>query len=254
LEAAALQRKGSRMTGEPSSSRPKRFYKVVTTEPAEGGGWQILLDGRSIKTPARALLRLPTEGLAEAVAEEWADQKTHIDLAAMHLTRLANVAIDRTPETRDEMAEEIARYCETDLLCHIAEDPYELALLEEARWGPVRDWAGDTLGVILVTTEGITAVPQPDASIEAARAYALSLDDFRLTGLVFACGLYGSALLALAVTHGTLDTETAFSLSRLDEDWQAERWGEDEEAAAARETRRLESVALGEWLEGLGSH
>lgn len=239
------------MTGGSSFDRPKRFYKDVTAEPAEGGGWLIALDGRSVKTPARALLRLPTEALAEEIAEEWAGQKTHIDLMGMHLTRLANVAIDRTPEMREEMAGEVVRYCETDLICHIAEEPYELVLLEEARWSPVRDWAAETLGVILVTTEGITASPQPDASLEAARAYALSLDDFRLTALVYGCGLFGSALLAMAVAEGAITAETGFSLSRLDEDWQADRWGEDEEARAAADARGEEAEALGRWLDAL---
>lgn len=251
MEAGQGRRKGLLMATSSSLDRPKRFYKDVTAEPAEGGGWQVLLDGRSIKTPGRSLLRLPTQSLAESVAEEWAEQKTHIDLVSMHLTRLANVAIDRVPELREEMAEEVARYCETDLLCHIAEEPYELVLLQEARWAPVRDWAADTLGVILMTTEGVIAVPQPGASLNAARDYALSLDNFRLTALVYACGLYGSALLSMALVEGMLTAGTAFALSRLDEEWQIERWGEDEEARQATEARRVEVDALGVWLEGL---
>jgi len=239
------------MTIKPASETAKRFYKEVAIEPAEGGGWQVLLDGRSLKTPSRQLLRLPTEALARHVAAEWAGQEGQINLAAMYLTRLANVALDRTPEARDEMAEEAARYCETDLLCHIAEEPYELVLLEEARWSPVRDWAGEALGVHLVTTEGIVASPQPDASLQAARDYALSLDDFRLTGLLYGCGLYGSALLAMAAMEGCLTAEDAYELSRLDEAWQADRWGEDEEAQAITEARRQEAKALGLWLAGL---
>lgn len=238
-------------TSPPAYDRPKRFYKDVTVEPAEGGGWQILLDGRSIKTPGRALLRLPTEALAQELAEEWAEQKTHIDLLHMHLTRLANVAIDRVPELREEMAEEVVRYCETDLLCHMAEEPFELAALQDARWSPVRDWAADTLGVILMTTEGIIATPQPGASLQAARDYALSLDDFRLTALVYGCGLYGSALLAMATTERALTAESAFHLSRIDEEWQMQRWGEDEEARAAANAKEIESDALGRWLESL---
>ncbi|MDP1557173.1 MAG: ATP12 family protein [Hyphomonas sp.] len=163
--------------------RPKRFYKVAAAEPL-GDAWTVALDGRTIKTPARAALAFPARGLAEAVAAEWAAQAEHIDLLNLHLTRLANVAIDRTPEARDAMADELARFCETDLLCHIAEEPEELIALEEGHWAPVRDWAADTLGVILVTTEGVRAAPQPDASLDAARDYALSLDDFRLTRLV----------------------------------------------------------------------
>lgn len=240
------------MANPPSSfERPKRFYRDVTVDPAEDGGWQILLDGRSVKTPGRQLLSFPTEALALEVAEEWAEQKSHIDLLGMHLTRLSNVAIDRTSELREEMAEEVARYCETDLLCHMAEEPFELAALQEARWSPVREWAGETLGVILVTTEGIIASPQPDASLQAARDYALSLDNFRLTGLVYGCGLFGSALLSMAVVEGVISADTAFHLSRIDEDWQAQQWGVDEEAKAAADAKQVEADALGRMISAL---
>ncbi|KCZ48855.1 ATP12 family chaperone protein [Hyphomonas pacifica] len=230
--------------------KPKRFYKIARAEQVPGG-WTVHLDERAIKTPARAALQLPTEKLAKAIAAEWNAQEAHIDLLSMHLTRLANVAIDRTPEVRYEMADELARYCETDLICHIAEDDGELAEREEAHWAPIRAWAGQALDVILVPVEGIIASPQPDASLEAARSYALSLDDFALTGLVYACGLYGSAVLALAVLEGELSATDAFEISRIDEAWQAAQWGEDDEAKAATALRRLEAKALDTWLSGL---
>ncbi|MEQ9507224.1 MAG: ATP12 family protein [Hyphomonas sp.] len=234
----------------PADPRPKRFYTQAAAERL-GDAWTVALDGRTIKTPAREALALPTRGLAEALAEEWNAQEEHIDLLALHLTRLANVAIDRAPETREALADEVARYCETDLICHIAEEPEELIALEEGHWAPVRDWAADALEVILVTTEGVRAAEQPGASLDAARDYALSLDDFRLTGLVYACGLYGSALLAMAVCEGVLPANEAFEMSRLDEAWQAARWGEDEEATAATEAKRVEAAALGTWFAGL---
>ena len=230
--------------------RPKRFYKVAAAERL-GDGWTVGLDGRTIKTPERAALAFPARGLADAIAAEWDAQAEYIDLLNLHLTRLANVAIDRTPEARDGMADELARFCETDLICHIAEEPEDLIALEEGHWAPVRDWAADTLGVILVTTEGVRATPQPDASLEAARDYALSLDDFRLTGLIYAAALYGSALLAMAVCEGVLPAEEAFEMSKLDEAWQFSRWGEDEEAAAATEAKREEARAIGRWFRGL---
>lgn len=238
------------MTTSPSD-KPKRFYTEATAEEAPGG-WTVALDGRTIKTPARAALTLPSQRLARAVAAEWNAQDEIIDLAAMHLTRLANVAIDRTPEMREEMADELARYCETDLICHIAESPAELAEREEEFWRPVRDWAGQELGILLVPVEGLLASPQPDASLEAAREIALDMDDFRLTGTLFGCGLYGSALLALAVAEGQLSAGDAFEVSRIDEAWQNEQWGEDEEAKAATEARRKEAKALHVWMQGLG--
>lgn len=232
------------------TDKPKRFYKEAAVEGIYGG-WTVALDGRTIKTPARAALCLPTQRLARSIAAEWNAQGERIDLMSMHLTRLANVAIDRTPETREDMADELARYCETDLICHIAEDPAELARREEQYWRPIRDWAGRELGILLVPVEGLLASPQPDASLEAARAVALSMDDFRLTGTMFACGLYGSALLALAVAEGQLGAVEAFEISRIDEVWQIEQWGEDEEAKVATEARRKEAKALETWMRGL---
>lgn len=238
------------MTTSPSD-KPKRFYKEAVAEQMPGG-WTVTLDGRSIKTPARAALCLPSQRLARAIAAEWNDQDEIIDLMSMHLTRLANVAIDRTPEARDEMADELARYCETDLVCHLAEGPVELVERQEAYWRPVRDWAGQELDILLVPVEGVLASPQPDASLEAARQVALDMDDFRLTGTVYACGLFGSALLALAVAEGQLSAADAFEVSRVDEAWQIEQWGEDDEAKAVTEARRKEARALETWMRGLG--
>jgi chaperone required for assembly of F1-ATPase len=229
---------------------PKRFYKNAAVEQTSGG-WTVELDGRSIKTPARVALTLPSQRLARALAAEWNAQEDEIDLTAMHLTRLANVAIDRTPEMRFEMADELARYCETDLVCHLAEGPEELVEREEAYWRPVREWAGQELDIILVPVEGVLASPQPDASLDAARNAALDMDDFRLTGTLYACGLYGSALLALAVAEGQLSAMDAFEVSRVDEVWQNEQWGEDEEIKEATEIRRAEVRALEIWMKSL---
>ncbi len=238
------------MSGSSSGDRPKRFYQEAKAERA-GDAWTIGLDGRLLKTPARAAFLLPTKRLAEAIAAEWQAQGQSIDLSSMPLTRLANVAIDRTPETREDMTEEVARYCETDLLCHLADSPEELVERQEHHWAPVREWAGETFGIHLVTVSGIIASPQPPASLVAAQEAAMTQDDFRLTALVFACGLYGSALLALAVIEDALDPIVALDYSRIDEDWQAQHWGEDDEAKEISERRRTEARALKRWLEGL---
>jgi len=233
-----------------SDQQIKRFYKAAEAELSEGG-WRVVLDGRPVRTPARAELTMPTEALAEAVAAEWADQGDFLDVASMHLTRLANVAIDRTPSVRGDMAAEVARYCETDLTCHLADDPRELRAQQESAWKPIRDWAGPALGILLLPVTGIVAAPQPEASLKAAEAHGTSLDDFRLTGLVFGCGLFGSALLALAVEQGEIEALDGFERAHVDETFQESQWGEDTEAHAARQAKRLEAAALGAWFEAL---
>lgn len=229
----------------------RRFYSDVSLGQEIPGSWTILLDGRVIRTPAGAAMCVPTRALAQEIAAEWSSQAGSVDPFSMPLTRLVNVVLDHTPSNRGDMAIEVSRYCETDLLCHLAETPEGLVRLQQNAWGPVRDWASRELGIRLLTCEGIIAVAQPEASLEAARAYALGLDDYRLTALVWACGLYGSALLGLAFLEGRMDAIGAFELSRLDEEWQMREWGEDSEARAAAESRRGEAASLGRLIPAL---
>ena len=229
---------------------PKKFYKSAGAAAVEGG-WRVELDGRPLKTPAKQDLVLPNDALAGLVAKEWAGQGDHIDPATMPLTRLVNVALDRTPAAREELAAEVAKYAETDLVCHLADSPAGLRERQEAGWRSLREWAGKKLDIVLVPVEGIIASPQPQASLQAAHDHALSRDDLTLTGLAWACGLYGSCVLAYAVLEGEVDAGTAFDLSRIDEDWQIEQWGEDEEAAEAARARRRDAEALGAFFRSL---
>lgn len=231
---------------------PKRFFKTVTVVP-DGDGWAVHLDGRPIKTPAKASLTLPCQGLAETIAAEWDAQESELDLAVMTLTKLANVAIDRTPGNRDPMADELAKYAETDVICYLAEGPAPLRERQDESWRPWRDWAGQSLGIVLVPVEGIVAMPQPQASLDLVRSHALGLDDFRLTALLWGCSLFGSAVLALAVEQSALEAPKALQLASVDEDWQIETWGTDDEAVFARNIRENEARALAAWFTGLNA-
>ncbi|MGH1420641.1 MAG: ATP12 family chaperone protein [Hyphomonas sp.] len=239
------------MTTQSPTQNPKKFYEEASVVKGEQG-WLVELDGRSVKTPARQPLLLPTEQLARAIAAEWNEQEDDIDIAAMNLTRLANVALDRVDETRLEMADEFAQYCETDLVCHLAEGPEELVEREEDAWRKVRDWAGEEMDIFLVPVTGVIASPQPDASLNAARDHAYGLDGFRLTGLLYGAALFGSALLALTVEQGVLSAEDAFEVSRIDEAFQADQWGEDAEAKEITAKRREDARSLGVWFRALG--
>lgn len=229
---------------------PKRFYTSVAH--VEGmTGWEIHLDGRRVRTPGQLSLSVPTELLAKAIATEWRGQGEVIRPVDMHLTRLANVSLDLTPSTRSGLADEVASYCGTDLTCYLADAPKALRERQEAAWGPLRSWAGEALGVVLSIAEGVMPYEQPSGSIAAARDHAETLDDFRLTGLTSACGLFGSALLALAVERGHMAAGEAFEASVIDALYQEERWGRDDEAAALRAAQRREAEAVGTWFRAL---
>lgn len=231
-------------------SYPKRFWKAVTVE-QRPGGFAILLDGRPTRTPAGAPLALPTRVLAERVAAEWEAQGEHLVPPTMPATRLAATALDRTPQVRAETAAEIARYAGSDLLCYFAEEPAALAERERSAWEPILDWAEADLGLRFERAAGIVHCVQPPETTDRVQALALELDDWRLTALGWGAALYGSAVLALAVERGRLSGEEAWDLARLDEAYQEEQWGVDEEAAAAEANRRADARLLGDWFAAL---
>ena len=230
--------------------RPRRFYTDVTVAP-EGTGWGVKLDARPLRTPEKHLLVLPNEALANVIADEWRAQAERIDLLSMYNTRLANVVLDRAPLTRTELADEASRYTHTDLVCHLADNPAALRARQEAAWAPLRAWAEKEVGVRLIAVEGIMPAIQPKDSIEAARVHAASLDDWRLTAMVHGIAMLGSAILGLAVERGRLTAAEAFEISRIDETFQAEKWGQDAEAARAIARVRKEARALDAWFEAL---
>ena len=231
--------------------KPRRFYKAVETSPVEGG-FAVLLDGRTVRTPGGTRLVLPTAGLAALVAEDWAAQDAFIDMSAMHAQRLANTAIDAIPASRKATAQSVADFAASDLLCYRAEAPQALVQRQAERWDPMLARAEAEAGLVFTRAAGIIHQPQPDETLARIRALALELDDFRLAGLAFATALYGSAALAVATLRGWVTAEAAFNLSRLDETWQEEQWGVDDEAAERVARLRLEARMLGRWFDALG--
>jgi chaperone required for assembly of F1-ATPase len=248
LDPNVAARKGFRESEE----RRKRFWTAVDVEAGEGG-WTVLLDGRAPRTPAHARLTLPTEAAARLVADEWAAQGEFVDPATMPATRLASTAIDRVSQAREPVAEEIAAYAGSDLLCYLAEAPTSLVEQQARDWAPWRAWAAVELGVHLEPAEGIVHRPQDPAAIARVRELALRLDDFALTGLATAVPLLGSAVLGLAVQRDALSGEAAFDLSRLDEAFQESRWGVDADNAERTAARRAEAGLVDRWFKALAA-
>jgi chaperone required for assembly of F1-ATPase len=215
----------------------KRFWKAASAEATEGG-FTIRLDGRAVKTPAKAPLVLPTLAMAQAIALEWDAQDGVIKPETMPLTRAANSAIDKVAPLREAVIAELAGYGGTDLLCYHAESPTELIARQHADWSPLLDWAAAALNAPLTVTRGVIPVDQPQASLDRLHAAVSAFTNAELAGLHDLVAISGSLVLALAVTSGHLTPDAAFSLSRLDNSWQAEQWGTDEDEAELEALRR----------------
>lgn len=219
----------------------KRFYTDVTVV-AEEGGFAIRLDGRPVRTPARASLTLPTAALAEAIAQEWRAQGETVDPASMPMTGLANAAIDHVAPDPATFAEGVARYAQSDLLCYRADGPDTLVARQAAAWEPLLDWARGRYDVTFVVTQGIIPVPQPDETLDRLGAAVAAIDPFILTGLSTLVTLSGSLVCGLAVVEGGHEIGAIWQAAEIDEAWQVEQWGEDAEAAA-RSVRRADDFA-----------
>jgi chaperone required for assembly of F1-ATPase len=225
----------------------KRFWKEVAVV-AQDGSWAIELDGRPVRTPARAALVVPTEALANAIAEEWRSVGEEIHPRSMPLTALSNAAIDRVAPERQAVAGGLARYAEADLACYRSDWPPELVERQKTGWDKLLSWARRRYDVDFSTTSGLIHVPQPPATVEQLGQAVAALDSFRLAGLSPLVTIGGSLIAALAVLEKAMSAEEAWQAVSIDERWQLEQWGADSEAGAALENKHRDFFAAAKFL------
>jgi chaperone required for assembly of F1-ATPase len=232
-------------------SLPKRFYKTAGVAKTDDG-WTVELDGRRIRTPMKNALVVPTERFAALMADEWAAQGERIDPQTMPLTRLAHGVIDATSSHRGEILSEIVKYAGTDLLRHRGEDT-ALAALQSAAWDDHLHWAAAELDARLPAVIGIMPAETPAEALDALRKKASEYDDWQLTALMQATALTTSAVLGFALAEGRITAADAFTISRVDEDYQIEQWGFDAEADKRAQHLKSECLAIGVMLAALAS-
>lgn len=230
---------------------PNRFYDAA--EVAETpDGFVIHLDGKPVKTPARAVMALPAAAAAQLVADEFAAQREKIDPVTMPVMRLVNTAIDGVAADTQAVLEDILRFASSDLVCYRADAPAALVERQNEAWDPVIDWARQILGARLFLAEGVMHVEQPREAIGAIGIHLKMREEpLRLAAIHVMTSLTGSALLALAVETGAMDAEAAWAAAHVDEDWNISQWGEDAEAAARRASRKRDMLAAASLLHAL---
>ena len=225
----------------------RRFWKSAEVVEA-GEEFGITLDGRAVKTPARADLRVPTGALAAAIAAEWNECGETVDPRTMPLTGLANAAIDRVAPDKDGFAGGIARYGESDLTCYRAEGPDALVERQAESWDALLAWARRRYDVDFACVSGVMHVPQPDETVRKLGHAVATLDAFRLAGLAPLVTIGGSLVAGLAVLEEMMPAEDAWEAVSLDERWQLEQWGDDPEARAALDARRSDFLSGARFL------
>src|SRR5580700_7484038 len=227
----------------------KRFYASAGVAEADGG-FAIALDGKPIRTPSGRIVTVPVRKIADQMAAEWQAQREIIDPLTMPLTRFANSVVEAVVDRAELVRDDVAKYLQSDLLFYRAGHPEALVAREAAHWDPVLFWAADALGAHFILAEGVVHVRQPDSAIAAARA-ALPSDPWSVAALHVITTTTGSALLALALLRGVLDSGQVWTAAHVDEDWNIEKWGVDEEVAARRAARLVDFKAAAGILKAL---
>jgi chaperone required for assembly of F1-ATPase len=229
-----------------------RFYKKANVVQLNDG-YAIELDGRAVRTPLGQPQILGSKALAEGIADEWCAQGEKVDPASMPLCGYANTAIDRIGNNRQIVFDDVLRFAGTDLLCYRSEEPIDLATRQNEQWQPLLDWAADTIGAVLKVTVGVLPVQQPAKAIKALANKLHRLDDMELAGIASLTASCGSVILALALAEGRIDARQTFDFSQLDEIYQNERWGADEEAKVRQQNLKNDIASAALFLSLLGS-
>jgi chaperone required for assembly of F1-ATPase len=227
----------------------KRFYANAGVGETDGG-FTVTLDGKPIKTPSGRTVIVPSRSLAETIAAEWNAQGENIEPLTMPLTRLANSVVQGVVDQAEAVRDDVAKYVASDLLFYRAGHPEGLVAREASHWDPVLFWAAEALGAHFILAEGVMHVSQPQSAIAAARA-GLPADPWAIAAMHMITTLTGSALLALALFHGVIDPDQAWAAAHVDEDWNAEKWGVDEEVAARRAAKLVDFGAAAGVLKAL---
>ncbi len=220
-----------------SEWKKKRFWSKVTTAETENG-WIVELDGRTVKTPAKVTLAVPTTALADVIAAEWQAQEGEIDPLSMPFTRSANSAIDTVSVQHRQVAEMLAAYGDADLLCYRAEAPTELVERQGAKWDPYLDWAAQALDARLHPRTGVIHESQDPDALDTLSKRVHALSAFELAAFHDLVSLTGSLILGFAAAQDLHPTHRIWAASRVDETWQEEQWGADEEAQEVAEIKK----------------
>ena len=214
----------------------KRFWKEATVAEVQGG-WQVLLDGRAVKTQAGSAQVVPNKALAEALAGEWAAQGETVDPQSLPLRDLADLAIDVIAPDRAGAEAKLLGYGETDTLCYRAEPDEPLHARQLEVWEPLLKAAESRWDIHFERVGGVIHRPQSQATLAQLEKVLAAQDNFSLAALTTVTSLAASLVVGLGALEPGADTAALWTAAELEEYWQVELWGEDEEAAQRRARR-----------------
>jgi len=212
----------------------KKFWKKVSIKKISSNSFQIMLDERILQTPLKRELVLPNLSLTQEIVKEWDQDVKNINTESMIFYSLISTSLDKVIDNRNLYIGDILSYIDTDLICYRAENPKELVELQKNKWDPIilliEKYIGDKIQIF----HGV--LPKKQHSTIHVRLNNLinQFDIFKISALHRITNITGSIFLSLCVLKKDISKNKVFELSFLDELWQAENWGFDEETSQKR--------------------
>lgn len=228
----------------------KRFYREAAAVQGEDG-WHVALDGRRVKTQGGNVLVLPNEATAGLLASEWAAQGEEIDPRGFAMRDLADYALDVVAKDKPAAVVALLRYAETDTLCYRADPDEPLWKRQQELWEPLLCVCEAREGIRLQRVSGVIHRAQDEAALAALRARLEAMDFLTLAALTTLASLAASLVIGLAALEPDADGEALWAAANLEEDWQAELWGRDEEAEARRARRKADFLAAMKFADAI---
>lgn len=206
------------------------------------------INGKPLLTPKKQPVAVPTQALANAIAAEWQAGKKYSP-AHMPLTSITYTAIDQVAPQQALIVESLMTYVDTDALSYRATSSERLATSQLGQWNPVLDRLGQRFDIKWQVTSGVMPIDQSPELHKIVQKRLASLDAMQLAAACVLASSLSSLALTLAVLERHMTAEEAFRLSRLEEDFQAEQWGHDDEAEARAARLQQEIIAAGRFLD-----
>ncbi|XP_038941884.1 ATP synthase mitochondrial F1 complex assembly factor 2 isoform X1 [Rattus norvegicus] len=151
-----------------------------------------------------------------------------IRMSASHRvkTTLCNTSLDNpTQRNKDQLIRAAVKFLDTDTICYRVEEPETLVELQKNEWDPIIEWAEKRYGMEIGSSTSIMGPSIPTQTREVLTSHLASYNMWALQGIEFVVAQLKSMLLTLGLIDLRLTVEQAVLLSRLEEEYQIQKWG-----------------------------
>ena len=218
----------------------RKFWERVQLKKTDISSYEIFLDDKILKTPLRKKLIIPNLKIAEEIYKEWNQDIKIIDKDAMIFYGILSTSIDKTCGNRKLYIDDILDFIDTDLTCYRAEKPNDLVQWQSKNWDPILLKVEKYINSKINVFRGIMPLKQDQEIHIKITKLLTKFTDLEILVLHRIANITGSVFLSLCIFISDKIKEKAFELSFLDELWQAENWGYEEEASKNRNKINLE--------------